>query len=175
MNRHEPTSFETEEKVSSRAGARRRRSRVALGALLAALSIASQAAAGPDKNETIDCPGNLCVDSYEIRCAQASGLMCLTVASEDISNDFATYLVSVVATLPTTMLGEAEIGTFGFNSEKSFCMIRPYKPGTMRALVSVTASGLTPLEYNIRAQCYAGDIIDGLQLKKTTLSLKQDQ
>jgi hypothetical protein len=175
MNRHEPTSFETEEKVSSRAGARRRRSRVALGALLAALSIASQAAAGPDKDESIGCSGSQCVDSYEIRCALASGLLCFTVSADDVPNDFATYLVSVVATLPTSMLGEAEIGTFGDGSEKTVCMLRPDKPGTMRALVSVSASGLPPLEYNIRAQCYAGDIIDGLKLKKTILSLKQDQ
>jgi hypothetical protein len=168
-------SFQTEKKVPHSAGTRLRRSGVALGALLAALSIASQAAAGPDKDESIECSGNVCVDSYEIRCPQASSLLCFTVWADDLPNDFATYFVSAVATLPTTMLGKAETGTFGDDSGKNICMTRPGREGTMRALVSVGAAGSTPLDYHIRTQCYAGDVINGLELKKTTLGLQQDE
>jgi hypothetical protein len=171
MNRPEHVSTETEPRTSRRV----RRARAALGALVATLSIASQAVAGPDKNESLGCTGNQCVDSYEIRCSQASGLLCFTVEVDDIQNDYQTFFVSFVGTLPTSILGDAEIRTFGDGAQTSYCRIRPDKPGTMRALVSVTGSGLPPLNYNIRAQCYAGDVIDGLKLKKTTLTLKQDE
>jgi hypothetical protein len=147
----------------------------ALAAMLVGATIAGPARAGEaGKIETIGCSAFACVDTFELRCPQASSFLCITITPDE-SDDFQSYSLTAVATAPSTMTGQAYVRNFG-DAQVTQCLQRPQREGTMKALAMVTGSGGPgPLRYELSAECFAGDFVNGLESKKTTFSLKQDE
>ncbi|MBY0279238.1 hypothetical protein K2Z84_28220 [Candidatus Binatia bacterium] len=128
--------------------------------------------------ETLGCAGFACADTFKLRCPQASSMMCLTIESGAAEGPSApSFVASAIATAPSSMLGSARVVQLPGSDERFFCLLRPGAEGTIRALltVAVTGSGPSPVTYTARAQCYSGNVFDGLVSRDTRLAIKQDQ
>jgi hypothetical protein len=129
--------------------------------------------------ETIGCSNYACVDTFQLKCKQASSMVCLTIETDDVDDPYAapSWIATAIATAPTAMLGSAKLVQLPENGKKSFCMIRPNAEGTIKGLVtvSVTGSGPSPVSYTAHAQCFSGNLFDGLVSRDTTFVVRQDQ
>ena len=129
--------------------------------------------------ETIGCSNHACVDTFKLRCTQASSMVCLTIEAGAVDDPYAapSWIATAIATAPTAMLGNAKMVQLPESGKKAFCLIRPDAEGTIKGLVtvSVTGSGPSPVGYTAHAQCFLGSILDGLASRNTTFTVQQDQ
>ena len=156
---------------------------------LALLLAAAGASPGGARANVVELAAGLacdkrCVDTYEVRCTQASRYICLTIESHPPANDiYAPDLyISSVATVPTSMLGQGivEIANKFDGYEQTSCYARPGGDGGMRVQVSVFSryTGVpSDRTYVLRAECSKGDLLspEGLTSTKTSLQRKQNE
>jgi len=171
-----PTRFRIARRSSRQSAARH-----VAAALAAAVILLSSAARAEQvsTNETLGCSNFACVDTFKLKCTQASSMICLTIETGDVDDPISapSWIATAAATAPATMLGSSKVVQLPENGGKSLCLLRPGSEGTIKALltVSVTSSGPSPVGYTARAQCFAGNLFDGLTARKTTLAILQDQ
>ena len=129
--------------------------------------------------ETIGCSNYACVDTFKLRCTQASSMVCLTIETGAVDDPYAapSWIATATATAPVAMLGSAKLVQLPESSKKAFCLIRPSAEGTIKGLVtvSVTGSGPSPVGYTAHAQCFSGNVLDGLVSRNTSFTVRQDQ
>jgi hypothetical protein len=159
----------------------RRHARRALvaGALALALLPAVARANEVTRYETIGCSNYACVDTFKLKCTQASSMACLTIETGQVDDPYAvpSWIAMATATAPTAMLGSAKLVQLPEGGKKAFCLIRPNAEGTIKGLVtvSVTGSGPSPVGYSAHAQCFSGNLLDGLASRSTSFTIRQDQ
>lgn len=156
----------------------RARNAGAAAALVCGLLLGRAEASEVSRSETLTCSGFACSDTLELKCTQASSMMCITLEAGSGSGPSApVWIASAVATAPSTMLGRTEVIQVSGDADGSFCLLRPATEGVVKALltIAVTGSGPSPVPYTARAQCFSGNVINGLAGRKTTLAIKQDQ
>jgi hypothetical protein len=155
------------------------RRRAGIAAALACGLLAGRAEANQiARAESLACGQYACADTIEFRCTQASSMICLDVEANGSDEPFGqTFSATTVTVAPSAMLGRAHVVSLPESSAVHFCLTRQGAPGTMKVLLTIAASG-TPMtvgHYTARGECYAGNILDGLESKKTVLAVKQDQ
>jgi len=150
----------------------------ALGAVLLVGAAATAPAHANEvvRNEAVACDDGSCVDSFEVKCAQASAFLCVDVEGTD--SDPTDYAVAGFMSAPTTMYGRAERANAFSGGSDRICFIRPAE-GTMKALVTVTAynSG-TPhpptRSYRLAAEC-TRNFDNAFATRNTTVTRKQNE
>jgi len=84
-----------------------------------------------------------------------------------------------VATAPASMLGQAALGTIPLGTERIFCLwAAPGKDVAIKGLLSVTLVPYVDVNqksFHIEAECFTGDIINGLASRGTSVKLKHDE
>ncbi len=122
------------------------------------------------RNEDVGCI-DTCVDSFEVKCTQSSKFLCVTIIDNGSLDD--PLIASYVGTLPTAILGQADIDAIPAGSSGGFCFTRPAAEGTMKGLVTVTAAAgaVSLYTYQLQAECITGAGVS----RNTVVTRKQNQ
>ena len=151
---------------------------------LALLAVAGLAAPGLAHAEPVTVEGQVncssgCLDSFEVKCTQASRFLQVRIEVLNPSDDtYARFQMTALGTMPTTMKDQ-DFARVAEDSTKSTFMLRPGPEGTMRALVAVSPIlNVAPLpSYRLTAECFAGVGFGGppVVTRKTTMTQRVDQ
>jgi hypothetical protein len=109
------------------------------------------------RSEGLGCANGSCMDSFEVRCRQASAFLCIDFVGKE--SDPTTFSIAAVATVPTAMLGTTQRKQVWHDATATVCFARPGAEGAMRALVTVAAyndgvAGSPIRSYELRAECH---------------------
>jgi hypothetical protein len=129
------------------------------------------------RGESVGCTGSECIDTFEVKCAQASALLCIDVEGNE--TDPTTFTFTALGTSPAQMYARAEHGHLWIDETKGFCFLRPGGEGSMKALIAVgayeqSANGSGPRSYRLHAECMR-NFDQGFATRKTTVTRRQNQ